>query len=86
MDEALAGLAIAGRTHGARRRGERVPFVSSSRPRASMRVAHAGPLLEPGDVVADAVLQRASDAMHLVDLDAGHGAAPRQIKSPMDER
>ena len=34
-------------------------------------VAHAGPFVEPGMVVADVILERAADAMHLVDLDAG---------------
>ena len=34
-------------------------------------VPHAGPFLEPGAIVADVVLERAPDAMHLVDLDTG---------------
>jgi hypothetical protein len=34
-------------------------------------VAHAGPFFEPGAVVADVVLERASDAMDLVDFDTG---------------
>src|SRR5262245_2679892 len=36
-------------------------------------VAHAGPLFEPGGVVAEVIFERASDAINLVDFDTGPG-------------
>ena len=38
--------------------------------------------LEPGVVVADVVLERAADPMHLVDLDAGPGRGGQADEQP----
>ena len=71
MDEALAGLVVARRAHEAGCRGELVTLRLLVAPARLDLVAHAGPFLEPGVVVADAILERAADAVHLVDLDPG---------------
>ena len=75
MDEALAGLVVARRPHEARRRRALVALALLLAAARLDLVAHARPFLEPGVVVADVILERAPDPMHLVDLDAGPGRA-----------
>jgi hypothetical protein len=73
LNETLPGLVIARRAHEAGCRGEPVPpalLVAAAR---RDLVAHAGPFLEPGGVVADVIFERASNAIDLVDLDTGPG-------------
>ena len=85
MDEALAGLVVAARAQKARRRGALVAVLLLLAPARLDLIAHAGPLLEPGVVVADVILERAPDPVHLVDLDAGPrrgGQADEQAHRP----
>ena len=85
MDEALAGLVVAAGAHEARRRGLFVALALFVAPARLDLVAHAGPFLEPGIVVADMIFERAADAVHLVDLDAGPwrgGEADQQAHRP----
>ena len=62
------------RAHQAGGGGERVALLLRVAAARLDDVAHARPFLEPGLVVADLVLERAADAVDLVDL----GAAPRR--------
>src|SRR5262245_36804395 len=71
MDEALAGLVVARRPHETRCRRALVALLLLVAAARLDLVAHARPLVEPGMVVADFILERAPDPMHLVDLDAG---------------
>src|SRR5262249_49877189 len=73
LHETLAGLVIARRAHEARRRGEAMPFALLVAAARRDLVAHAGPLFEPGGVVAEVIFERASDAINLVDFDTGPG-------------
>ena len=85
MNEALAGLVVAARAHEARGRGALVALALLVAPARLDLVAHAGPFLEPGIVVADMIFERAADAMHLVDFDAGPwraGQADEQAHRP----
>ena len=74
LQEALAGLVVVRRAHQAGGGGELVALLLVLAAARLDLVAHARPFLEPGVVVADLVLQRAADAVDLVDL----GAAPRR--------
>src|SRR5262245_8944823 len=82
MDEALAGLVVARRPHEAGRRAALVVLPLLVAPARLDLVAHASPFLEPGVVVADVILERAPDAMHLVDLDAGPGRTAETDQEP----
>src|SRR5262245_35196559 len=73
MDETLASLVIACRAHEAGCCGEPMPFALLVAAACRDLVAHAGPLFEPGRVVADVIFERASDAINFVDFDAGPG-------------
>src|SRR5262249_36935911 len=73
LDETLAGLVVARRAHEAGCRGEPVPFALLVVAARRDLVAHAGPLFEPGSVVAEVIFERASDAIDLVNLDTGPG-------------
>src|SRR5262245_20262687 len=70
VDESLAGLVVARRPPEAGGGGVLVALALRLAPARLDLVAHAGPFVEPGLVVADAALERAANAMHLVDLDA----------------
>src|SRR5262249_53166082 len=70
MNEALAGLVIAGRTQEAGSRGAAMAVALLGATARLDLVSHPHPFLEPRLVVADTALERASDAMHFVDLDA----------------
>ena len=74
LQEALAGLVVARRAQEAGRRGVLVAVLLGGAAARLDHVAHAGPFLEPGIVVADLAGERAADAIDLVDL----GAAPRR--------
>src|SRR5262249_23676788 len=85
MDETLAGLIIARRAHEAGCRREPMPFALLVAAARRDLVSHAGPLFEPGGVVADVIFERASDAINFVDLDTdpGRGAqANEQAHGP----
>src|SRR5262245_55696824 len=71
VDETFAGRVVARRAQEARRRGDPLAFRLALAAARRDLVAHAGPFFEPGTVVADVILERAPDAMHLVDLDTG---------------
>src|SRR5437879_13109480 len=61
LNETLPGLVIARRAHEAGCRGEPVPpalLVAAAR---RDLVAHAGPFLEPGGVVADVIFERSEE-------------------------
>src|SRR5262245_24049664 len=76
MNESLAGLVVARRALEAGRRGEPVALAErGSAPRFDP-VTNADPFVIPGAVIADFVVERAADPMHLVDL----GAAPRRAR------
>ncbi len=75
MNETLTGLVIAGRAHEARGYGEPVAFRLRVAPAGCDLVTHASPLFEPRGVIADTTFERASDAMNLVDFDAGPGGS-----------
>src|SRR5262249_23292408 len=60
MDETLAGLVIACRAHEAGCRGEPMPFALLVAAACRDLVAHAGPLFEPGRVIAEVIFERAS--------------------------
>ncbi len=74
LQEALAGLVVARRALETGRGGEQMAVLLGGAAARLDLVAHAGPFLEPGIVVADLVAQGEADAVHLVDL----GAAPRR--------
>src|SRR5262249_9429068 len=82
MDEPLAGLVVARGPHEARRRRPLVAFRLLLAAARLDLVTHARPFLEPGIVVADAAFERASDPMHLVDLDAGPWRAAQADEQP----
>src|SRR5262249_10855589 len=71
LDETLPGLVIARRAHVAGCRGEPVPSALLVAAARRDLVAHAGPFLEPGGVVAEVIFERASNAIDLVNLDTG---------------
>src|SRR5215471_20286373 len=73
LDETLAGLVVARRAHEAGCCGELVLFALLVAAARRDLVAHAGPLFEPGSVVAEVIFERASDAIDLVNLDTGPG-------------
>jgi hypothetical protein len=73
LQEALADLDVVRRAHQAGCGREPVAFLLRLAPARLDDVAHARPFLEPGIVVADLVLQRAADAIDLVDLRAARG-------------
>src|SRR5262249_34741501 len=73
LDETLAGLVVARRAHEAGCRGEPVSFELLVAAARRDLVPPGGPLLEPGGIIAEAIFERASDAIDLVDLDTGPG-------------
>jgi len=86
MNETLTGLVVA---RCAQEAGSCGPAVAPPLLFTSARldlVAHADPFHEPCRVVPDMILERAPDPMNLVDLDPVHGAAPRQMSNPIDQR
>src|SRR5262249_17107619 len=85
MDETLAGLIIARPAPEAGCRRQPMAFALLVAAARRDLVSHAGPLFEPGGVVADVIFERASDAINFVDLDTdpGRGAqANEQAHGP----
>ena len=82
MDEALAGLIIARGPQETCGRREPMPGCLLAASAAFDTLAHARPCVEPGLVIADMAIERASDAVHFVDLDAGPGSGTEADKQP----
>jgi hypothetical protein len=75
LQEALAGLVVAGRAQQTGGGGLRVAGFLRRAPARLDGLAHAGPFRKPGGVVADLAAQRAADAIDLVDFGAAPGRA-----------
>jgi len=73
MNETLASLVIARRAHETRCCGKLMALRLRVPPAGCDLVGHATPLFEPRGVVAYAIFERTSDAMHFVDFDTGPG-------------
>ena len=82
LQEALADLVVVRGAHQAGGGGELVALALRVAAARLDDVAHARPFVEPGLVVAELVLQRAADAVDLVDLGAAPGRGGEAEQQP----